>query len=332
MASVAYNALMLEIVPFEASMLVDATGLLASSHARARLQEPLLPPAYERPDAAGEALKELWQREGSSGVAALRGGALEAFLIGVPRPGPTRALSMRYQGQALAPGEDPELYKELYALLAEDWVRRGHFYHLVDVLPGDAAGHRVWDELGMGLDTVLALRDVNEPVDAAGPLEIRRAGEDDAETVLELSEVLGRHHATSPIFSPFLPDDHAQARQNTEADLREPLNACFLAYDGERVIGKYALSVQQFGSPLLHPEGSIYLAQAIVREDARGRGAGRALLAHSMKWARTQGYRWCTLHYLSSNLSAARFWTANGFRPLALVRSLMLDPRIVWAR
>ena len=39
---------MLQIVPFEESMLAEASALLAASHARARLTEPLLPAAYEK--------------------------------------------------------------------------------------------------------------------------------------------------------------------------------------------------------------------------------------------------------------------------------------------
>ena len=40
---------MLRILPFEESMLAKASELLEASHARARLLEPLLPPAYEKP-------------------------------------------------------------------------------------------------------------------------------------------------------------------------------------------------------------------------------------------------------------------------------------------
>jgi GNAT superfamily N-acetyltransferase len=323
---------MLEIVPFEEGMLAGASDLLAASHARARLLEPLLPPAYEDAGAAGEAATELWRREGASGVAGVRDGKLMAFLIGVPRTPEIPALSMRYHGRAVAVGEDPELYKELYASLAGDWVDRGHFYHLVDVLPVDEAEQRVWDELGMGIDTVLTVRDVNQSVEGAGSVSIRQATEADAETALALSDALGRHHATSPVFSPFLPADHAPALESTQAELRDPSSACFFAYKGARVVGKYALSARQFGSPLLMPDSTIYLAQAIVLEEARNLGAGRALLAHTMRWAHERGYRWCSLHFVSANLSAARFWTTNGFRPLAHVRSRTLDPRIVWAR
>ena len=105
----------------------EASGLLAAGHARARRLEPLLPScstsSRRRP---AEALGELWRREGASGVVASRATAPWSQLSSAyheRREIP--ALSMRLsRAGARAAGEDPQLYKELYAVAGRaTWVR-----------------------------------------------------------------------------------------------------------------------------------------------------------------------------------------------------------------
>jgi len=69
----------------------------------------------------------------------------------------------------------------------------------------------------------------------------------------------------------------------------------------------------------------------VTAPDARGTGLGAALLRHSMDWARDEGYTRCTLHFLTANLAAARFWLRHGFQPLTEELVRRVDDRIAWA-
>ena len=329
---------MLEIVPFDASMLTEAGALLAASHARARLAEPLLPAAYEDVERAQGGLAELLGRDGAGGVAAVRDGHLAGFLIGVRRPPPNRVLSLLYHGQALAADESAVLYQDLYAVMAADWLRRGFFVHLVDVPHADSARQTAWDALGFGRGSDLAVRDLSWPMrDVSGPMgepdsvEVRRGDAGDVEALVELSDQLLRHESTPPLLLPYLDDQRKRLRAEVEEHLAEPASTYFVARVAGKPVGMHLLLPRPGSSKLLTPDGSVYLSQAVVDPAHRRRGVGRALLRQSLAWAKEQGYEMCILHYMTANLSGSRFWAANGFRPLAQTRARLFEERITWA-
>jgi hypothetical protein len=57
-------------------------------------------------------------------------------------------MAIPIHGYAIAPGEPLETYRELYADLAADWVRRGFFQHSYAPLDGDRELRECWDSLG----------------------------------------------------------------------------------------------------------------------------------------------------------------------------------------
>jgi GNAT superfamily N-acetyltransferase len=173
------------------------------------------------------------------------------------------------------------------------------------------------------------------PVDAdtehgAPDIEIHRAGIEDIEVVLKLSDDLARHHNASPNFLPYLPETAAAQRAYQIELLEDPANPHFIAYRGGEPVG-----MQTFHAPdiqdLARPEKSVYLFTGITVPGGRGGGVGTALLRHAMDWARGQGYERCALHYFTANLSGARFWTRSGFRPLTERMVRRVDERIAWA-
>jgi GNAT superfamily N-acetyltransferase len=61
-----------------------------------------------------------------------------------------------------------------------------------------------------------------------------------------------------------------------------------------------------------------YIAGAFVRQDARRRNVGRALVAAAEDWFRRQGIETSELHVLYANEVARRFWEEIGYQPLAM--------------
>jgi len=329
------------ITPFEECHLEGAARLLAARQARDRVQEPALPHAFESPEAVRPHVERLFRQHTTSGVVALRDGEPVGFLLAaavLPSPThllaqffPPRSISVPYHGHALAADEDASLYRELYAALAGDCVRRGYFDHFVGVLDCDHAAQEAWDSLGFGRDSTAAVREVDQPVRAAGSVEVHQLGPEGIDVILALAEALGRYHAGSPIFMPDLRETETGLRDMALALLADPGNPCFVAYRDGRPLGMNTFMPPGFLSPLQAPKSCVYLFQGVVHEEARGKGVGRALLAHSLAWARRQGYRWCTLHFAAANLSGAAFWLGNGFRPLEHRLRRHIDERIAWA-
>ena len=82
--------------------------------------------------------------------------------------------------------------------------------------------------------------------------------------------------------------------------------------DGEPV--GFALFFHNYSTFLAQP--GLYLEDLYVRPEARGRGAGRALLAHLARLARERGCGRLEWWVLDWNDSAIRFYRSLGARPM----------------
>jgi ribosomal protein S18 acetylase RimI-like enzyme len=56
-----------------------------------------------------------------------------------------------------------------------------------------------------------------------------------------------------------------------------------------------------------------HIANIIVAAEGEGRGIGRVLMEKGEEWARSQGFRWLTLHVFAQNLRARDFYERLGY-------------------
>ena len=73
------------------------------------------------------------------------------------------------------------------------------------------------------------------------------------------------------------------------------------------------VGVTAFGQLVRRPERRAHLARVIVRPDARGGGAGRALVRALLERASAGGARTATLNVYADNAPARRLYEAAGF-------------------
>jgi ribosomal protein S18 acetylase RimI-like enzyme len=301
-----------EIVPFADEHVDGAAALLAERHAAHRVVEPLLP---KRSDFAAEIARE---REDASGAVALEDGAVVGFLLGQQREnfmGPH--VWSHVAGHAM---RDPELARDLYAAAAQQWVDDGFTRHFVFIPSYDSALIDAWFRLSFGASAALAIRET-APEEFEGDVVIRHGTRDDYPEAARLELEMSRSMQPSPSFSGI-------ELQTPEEVLAEWLEGddedfeLFVAERGGRVVGQFLL----YRRPpnLRVPDRSIDLAQASTEPGARGRGVGRALTAHVIRWAHENGYPTMTTDWRMTNLLASRFWPKRGFRPvfLRLYRSI----------
>ena len=328
----------MQFEPFHADMLSEASALLALRHQQQRLTQPELPARFEDPAAARLALDEAWQRPRSAGAAAFDNGRLAAYLIGdiVLDAIWGRSGWVRLAGCALAPGQSPELIKDLYQLLGAHWLAYGCFHHIA-LTPVAAPGLvGAWFDLSFGIQQVHALVALDTlvlpAIEPPPGLEIRQAGAADQTLVAGMYRIIREHLVTAPVWGIALPEDEEELRAGWDSLVDDAQMTVWLACEHEQALGIAAYErLDPEGVNLMAPPACTELAVGATVAAARGRGIGQALTHHGLTHAQQAGYSACLTDWRSTNLLAARFWPRWGFRPVAYRLVRQIDPRIAWA-
>ncbi|HEY0018339.1 MAG TPA: GNAT family N-acetyltransferase [Longimicrobium sp.] len=143
--------------------------------------------------------------------------------------------------------------------------------------------------------------------DAAPPIRIRAAVEADVPLILRFIRELAEYERLL----------HEVVA--TEDRLREtlfgarPAAEVVIAEQAGAPVG-FALFFHNYSTFLAQP--GLYLEDLYVRPEARGRGAGRALLAHLARLARARGCGRLEWWVLDWNQSAIRFYRSLGAQPM----------------
>ncbi|WP_134684067.1 GNAT family N-acetyltransferase [Brevibacillus migulae] len=327
-----------EIVPFAANMLDEASILLAKQHQKNRKSAPLLPIAYEEPAKAALVLETVWKSAGSMGAAAFHKQKMIGFLIGNVAINSIRGRHawIHPAGAVLDTEADPELFRDLYAVVGEIWVKNGIFDHYA-LLPGNGHTHfDPWLQAGFSYEQTHALMDlehIKPDVYRQNPkLSIRRAQPEDREILRSFSTLIALAHAGRPVWGVALPEDLPELRDGYAEILDDSSFHTWIAFLGDTPVGMQAYRELREEQPsLLLPARTIRLTVGSTIEEARGRGVSTTLLAAGLQFAIGQGYRYCETDWRATHLLSSRYWPKQGFQPVAhrLVRKV--DPRIVWA-
>ncbi len=334
----------LSVRRFEERDIEEAAHLLAARQKRDRLAGPPgMSPSLESAETCEGLLRALASRVHADGAVAQRGGAMAGFLFGermlLPPTAypsmyvPPHSISIPVAGHAVTAGEDVlAVYRALYAELSGRWVREGFFVHQTHIFAGDAALQEAWVTLGFGRHMTAAVRPVG-PVEGSPSrtVAIHRAGSEDLDVVMGLSDTLNRFHSQPPMFWPLLETPRREAREHQREMLEAETSAYFVAYDGGRPIAMQTFMVPGFTPAIALSDGNVYLYEGVVEPEARSGGVGTALLSHAMDWAANQGYEYCTLHFASGNPSGGPFWLGHGFRPVEYGMTRHVDERVAWA-
>jgi GNAT superfamily N-acetyltransferase len=104
-----------------------------------------------------------------------------------------------------------------------------------------------------------------------GSITIRRAGPDDADTLLALVQALAEYEGLEP------PDEEARVRLVKDGFGPRPRFETYLAEIDGVAVG-YAIVFETYSTFLASP--TLYLEDLFVRPDSRRRGAGTALLRY----------------------------------------------------
>ncbi len=301
----------IEIRPIDDADPQALAGLLAARLAEHRAQEPLTPDS----DPADE-IRDVLGAERRHGAFALRGGAPVGYLVAELRHTDLWGTHgwVPPAGHAAA---DPEVIRDLYAAVAEDWIEAGARLQFA-VTPSLAATMEPWYRLAFAQMQVYAVRPSGGDTPAV-PTGVRiRAGapEDLAEVAARLGSVVWEHQRGPAAFSGLparIPDRLAELWR-TAFEL--PGAALWLAEcDGDLAGYIFLCESESSDDPCSRPDAT-HIGTAAVAAEHRGAGVGRALSDHAAVWAQEEGYATITADWRVANLQASRFWPARGFRPV----------------
>lgn len=133
-------------------------------------------------------------------------------------------------------------------------------------------------------------------------IDIRPATDADADALWAIMEPTFRAGET-----------YTMPRDITRADAlaywRAPVHRCFVAHDGDTILGTYILRTNQ-------PGGGDHVCNAsfLTGAAAQGRGVARTMLAHALDTARAAGYRAMQFNFVvATNTRAVATWERAGF-------------------
>jgi len=339
-----------EYLPFRSEMIPEAGKLLAKRHICNRQVLPLLPARFEDPQAASKAVEHLWQSKFRTGYPAFCNGELLAYLIGDFEDQPwARSGYVYLSGYGLAGGASVAILQDLYALLGEDWVRRGIFSHNLYISAADHDVIQGMFEIGFGqerVDALLDLRTLEIPsLDEPEGMIIRRGGKGDEEHLGSVAYVMINVLTSAPYWLPISPESSIawKERWGSRADNEDWMVWMALETDGQsspaKALGTAAFLLehpnpleQDAELQMLGSARTVTLGTAVTRPEARGRGVANILTWRGLEQARGMGFEVCLVNWVGPNLLASRYWPRFGFQPAAYRLSKQIHSQIAWAR
>lgn len=325
-------------LPFTKEMVPEAGILLAKRHAHNRERLSLLPARFEDPRVAMKAVEGLFGKKYSNGYAAFRDGRMVAYLLGESTAQPWARCGYVYlPGYALAEGEGAQTLQDLYALLGDDWVKRGIFSHGLYISAADQHVIEALFDLGFGKERVDALLDMGElnapEIEEPPGVTVRRAGSGDNAHLGGISDVISRALAQPPYWHPTIPEDWEELREGWSELAGEKDWTVWMALDNDELLGTVGFTTQEeTDTDMLASPRSAYLSIAATKPLARGRGISTYLTWHGLEQVQRDGFEVCYTNWISPNLLAARHWPRYGFKDMAYRLAKRIDPMIAWAK
>ncbi|PEL08146.1 GNAT family N-acetyltransferase [Bacillus sp. AFS017336] len=325
----------MKFIAFENRHLDEAASLLANRHMYDRNMNPELSPKFEGTETAKKAIEVLFNEKNSFGVAAINDSKLVGYMIGSIHTDKNRERHtwVKYAGMAIAESESTELYRELYAEFARKMVENGSFNHYVMVPSGNKSALDAWLHLGFAYEQVHAIRDLSVSTDRVfSDVQIRVSNNEDEKRIRELATVIMEHQAKSPVFAPGFIEEREDYQEGYAELINDETATLWLALYQNEIVGFQVFeSAEASDENLLTPESCISLVVGATVESSRGKGVSTALLDHGLTFAKKEGYQFCETDWRITNLESSRFWSKNGFKPIAYRLVRKIDPRILWA-
>jgi GNAT superfamily N-acetyltransferase len=317
----------IKIVPFDEDHLEDAASMVSARYRAERKLAQHLPARFENSESVAPLLQNL--ARGAPGVVAVQDGVMVGFLVAYVSV--FRGVRTTYSpdlGHAADATGRRDIYRRMYGDLARLWLAHGCFTHAITFFAHEQAAMDAWFSVGFGLNVVDALRGLDAAETSEAVVEIRRVAAEDVDVVTPLMMSLRRHLAGSPVFLPLIIEER---RDELAEWLSDPANALWLAFQDGEPVGLIRMEPSEFQVLPVSEKSTVAITGAFTKQEVRGQGIGTALLNHGLNWARSAGYRQCSVDFESMNIPSSWFWLGKGFEPVCYSLIRRVDERLGWA-
>lgn len=323
---------MISIEPFEERHIEDAAKLFAKGYKRQRDAIGSLSEKY----ANTETIVPLLSRVKATypGIVAISDGQLIGYLTGVSNiqnlKGTSSGVYIPEWAHHLDSGPDRErTFQSMYTTMSREWVASGCFTHLITAFASDTVLGNLLYWNGFGLLGVDAIRpmdpiDLNTHDSLGLSFTIRRAREDDAESLINLDFDLMDYLSSPPVFMFSSKETEAQI---ANAFLNDS-TISFVAEVDNRIVACIRGTIRGENACTVVRDDSIVAVNfGYTDPSVRGSGIADALLNEVLSWGRSEGKSACSVDFESANVLGRAFWLKH-FKALCHSSVRHVDPRV----
>lgn len=316
--------MILSYQPFSDNHLEAAANLALQAYTQERQHLPFLPPPGDFTQVISQRLVNLHKR--GAGLAALVGGELAGFILGVEIPelwGRCRGFYSPLYANAAKGIQRSQIYQDLYTELASMLVEKHIYSHALTIFANDQEVLNTWTWLGFGGRCIDSIREARPLAIAPHPaIEVRKLSPAEVPGLADNLRIFRTYMASSPLF---MQTDDGDPVQEMKDWLAEESNHLWAAYRNDLPLGH--IRIQPEGETFIsdHP-WVMNITSAFVRPDARQTGVGALLLNAVQEWLQAKGYPLCGVDFESFNVTGGRFWNRH-FTPYTRSLTRRIDER-----
>jgi ribosomal protein S18 acetylase RimI-like enzyme len=321
----------MELVKFTDKHVDEAAELLAARHREDMQQSPYLPAKFAETEWAAKAICAILGQGATEGVAAIENGKMQGYMLG------TQIEKDHLGGKAgwiYLPSHaalDQQLYRQMYAVIGDKWVRNDVFYHFAHVTAGDRELQELWFDMAFGREQAHGAMNFSEATIKnvpQGDIVIRESTDDDEEIFRQMATWITRFQTGTPIFAPVDQKFLTEQTQSYVEFTHDKDKRMFLAFRGDKLVAYQAYRPTEDDDADMMCLREAQDILGATAPDERGTGIGRILTEYAIKQMQAAGHEVTTCDWRCANPLSSRFWTGMGYKPTHYRLVRRMDARI----
>lgn len=198
-----------------------------------------------------------------------------------------------------------EVYPLLYKNASREWVSRNIFNHMWTINYNDKKLTKILFDIGFGSYLIDAVTKTNIELNCNESFIIKRADGNDKKALYDLVEESRKYYSAAPLFL-----KRSEYKLNDIVDTVNKGNV-FIVLDNKKVVGYINISISKsnsFTEMYTRNYGLIDEIGVYIKNDYRGMGLGKSLLATIFDYCRSNNIDGIHVDFETANLEASKFW------------------------
>lgn len=318
--------------------ITEVSKLIANRHSEERTNFGALNKIYEDEKVMEKIMMKKLKEKLCVSVAAFKDKTLLGYIISDVRSDKVfgRCAWVKYDGLALANGVSPEIYRELYASIAEKWLELGCLKHFIIIPAGRKDVIDSWLSSGFAYEQVFGIKKIiKSEINHNEDVEIIKASENEKDDLESISGLILSYQAKSPTYAAALPEMFEEIKQGYGGLVSDDDAHVLLAYRKDNNRELLGFTCGYFDgdddSNMMVPYKGTELGVAGTNPKFQSNGIGRLLTNRLLNDSLDAGYLHSITDWRITNLKSSVFWPKMGYEAYAYRFVRNIDPRAYWA-